>query len=478
MSSEIIRTKSDLSESERVKECLIDDFRAQGILLDSLWAHVYDPTKRSYPIDDIEQLRDGRETLIATVEAKDLVIDDLSFRLAVATPLPADGCSTTELLIVDLSNRVEELAGQLSTSEEKVSGLTLEVSLLMEEKKILIEELSIERDNANHLQIVEEMMTLKLEEVSADAHNLRVENEQLRSSLATAVQEKQVLGNQLLSAQKEVASLAQECDVASELLVLCEEHEAALVEELEKAKTDFEGEIQASKATENRLVEEVARKSLELRLLQQQFSNLEVTKAKELKDQEAKLSKVETNNGILRLTANELRNALGDRDKKIVKADLVIGELKSEIESLRHDLDRKATHVAALPSPPEEAEDAQNQHQPPATPTFAMDPHPQALSSNSQSNPQSMTRHEGPTNSLRTYPIPTVVSDRPYSSRPHSSRTSRWVASQEDGIIELGASSPQYTNSSYPSSYGNGWRGGRGRRWHGGGHGGNPPYDH
>ncbi|KAG8947252.1 hypothetical protein FRC03_001133, partial [Tulasnella sp. 419] len=205
MSSEIIRTKSDLSESERVKECLINDSRAQGILLDSLWAHVYDPSRRSLPIVKIEQLRDERETLISTVEAKDLVIDDLSFRLAVATPLPADGCSTTELLIVDLSNRVEELAGQLSTSEEKVSGLTLEVCSLMEEKKILIEELSIERDNANHLQIVEEMMTSKLEEVSADAHNLRVENEQLRSSLSTAVQEKQVLGNQLLSAQKEVA---------------------------------------------------------------------------------------------------------------------------------------------------------------------------------------------------------------------------------------------------------------------------------
>ncbi|KAG8916687.1 hypothetical protein FRC02_003654 [Tulasnella sp. 418] len=243
---------------------------------------------------------------------------------------------------------------------------------------------------------------------------------------------------------------------------------------------DFEGEIQVSKATENRLVEEVARKSLELRLLQQQFANLEVTKAKELKDQEAKLSKVETNNGILRLTANELRSALGDRDKKIVKAELAIGELKSEIDSLRHDLDRKATEVAALPSPPQEAEDAQIQHQPPATPTPAMDPHPQASSSNSQSTTRYTTRHEGPTDSQRTYRIPTVVSDRPYSNRPNSSRTSRWVASQEDDVIVLGAGSPQYASSSYAASYGNDRRGGtpRGRRWHGGGHGGNPPYGH
>ncbi|KAG8943340.1 hypothetical protein FRC03_002544 [Tulasnella sp. 419] len=167
MTLEIIRIKSHLAESERSKQRLVDDETAQGFFLDSLWERVYDPTRRSLPIEEIEALRDERESLTAAVEAKDSIIDDLTFRLAVTTPLPADGCSPTELLIVELYNRVEKLTDQLSTSEETVSKLNLEVHSLMEEEEVLVEELSFKREKVHQLQVVEEMMKSKVEELSA-----------------------------------------------------------------------------------------------------------------------------------------------------------------------------------------------------------------------------------------------------------------------------------------------------------------------
>ncbi|KAG8909665.1 hypothetical protein FRC02_007638 [Tulasnella sp. 418] len=136
MTLEILSIKSHLAESERTKQRLVDNATAQGFLLDSLWASVDDPTRRSLPIEEIEALRDERESLIAAVEARDSMIDDLTFRLAVTTPLPADGCSPTELLIVELTNRVGELTDQLSTSEEMVCKLNVEVSSLMERKEV------------------------------------------------------------------------------------------------------------------------------------------------------------------------------------------------------------------------------------------------------------------------------------------------------------------------------------------------------
>ncbi|KAG8911851.1 hypothetical protein FRC02_006379, partial [Tulasnella sp. 418] len=332
MASEIIRVKSHLAESERSKQRLVDDATAQGFLLDSLWARVYDPTRRSLPIEEIEALRDERESLIAAVEARGSIIDQLTFRLAVTTPLPADGCSPTELLIVELSSRVEELTNQLSTSEETVSKLNVEVSSLMEEKEVLFEELSSEREKVHQILVVEEMMKSKVEELSASGDNLRIENEQLRAGFVTTIQEKQELGKDLLLAQEEIAFLGDECKVASELLLLYEEHDAVLVEELEKAKSDLVGHIQDSKLTEHRLKEDNVSKSVEMSLLQQQLSHLEVAKDQEMKGLEVKLSKLEFNSDILRRTASELRSALHERDQKLVKADFVIIELKTEIE--------------------------------------------------------------------------------------------------------------------------------------------------
>ncbi|KAG8912793.1 hypothetical protein FRC02_005805, partial [Tulasnella sp. 418] len=121
MTTEVTSLKARLWESDLAKERLVRDFKANEILLDALWSEVYDPTKKSLSLDQINQFHMEKE-------ARDLIIDQLNFKLAVATPLPSDGCSPLELLIADLHSQMEQLTRQLSFSEELVSGLNVELS--------------------------------------------------------------------------------------------------------------------------------------------------------------------------------------------------------------------------------------------------------------------------------------------------------------------------------------------------------------